>query len=83
MRYAICFGPADLADELPAPGWYLWSRTRARRSALATCARRGFRSRSSTTSGTPSVGCARSRIAPAELSQVQQGGAHVDGCAEV
>jgi hypothetical protein len=22
MRNRICFGPADLAEELPAPGWY-------------------------------------------------------------
>lgn len=22
MRNRICFGPSDLADELPAPGWY-------------------------------------------------------------
>jgi hypothetical protein len=23
MRNKLCFGPADLADELPTPGWYL------------------------------------------------------------
>jgi len=30
MRHAIYFGPSDLADELPAPGWYASTITSAR-----------------------------------------------------